>query len=75
MELDHIGRRIRSCREQKGLSVEELAKGISTPRMVELTEREQGNPSSRILERYAERLGYLFEEFVRGTRYDVGNRH
>jgi transcriptional regulator with XRE-family HTH domain len=75
MELDHIGRRIRSCREQKGLSVEELAKGISTPRMVELTERERGNPSFRILERYAERLGYYYEAFVRRTRYDVGNRH
>ena len=42
MEVIHIGQRIKSCREQKALSVEELAKGISTPQMVELTEGMRG---------------------------------
>jgi len=75
MEKEHIGSRIRAYREQKGLTVAELAQGIVSPHMVELTEQAKGDPSPKIVKRYAERLGVPFGDLARGTKYELDNQH
>ena len=71
MGLDHIGGRIRFYREQKGLTVAELAKGIVSPHMVELTEQAMGDPSPQVVKRLAERLGVPIDDLARGTKYEL----
>ena len=62
MGLDHIGGRIRFYREQKGLTVAELAQGIVSPQMVELIEQAVGDSTWKKVEFYAheQHQGHLF---------------
>ena len=75
MGQEHIGSRIRAYREQKGLTVSELAQGIVSPHMVELTEQAVGDPSPKVVIRLAERLGVPFDHLARGTKYELDNQH
>ena len=75
MGLDHIGSRIRFYREQKDLTVAELAQGIVSPHMVELTEQAIGDPSPKVVRRFAERLGVPFDHLARGTKYELVDQH
>lgn len=57
IEGTSFGSRLRTIRKSKGLTQQELAKGICTKSFVSQIERGQVSPSLRILEQLRERLG------------------
>jgi HTH-type transcriptional regulator, quorum sensing regulator NprR len=59
-----IGQKIRELRVKRGLTQIELANGIVTPSMISLIETDKANPSPKLLQRIAEKLGVAMDYFL-----------
>ena len=74
-----LGRKIKELRIKKGLTQSDLGSGLVTPSMISQIESDRANPSYKVLEAIAERLGEPLEYFLtdlesqleQGTAYKV----
>jgi tetratricopeptide (TPR) repeat protein len=74
-----LGRKIRELRIKKGLTQSDLGAGLVTPSMISQIESDRANPSYKVLEAIAARLGEPLEYFLsdlesqleQGTAYKV----
>lgn len=74
-----LGSKIRELRISKGLTQSDLGSGLVTPSMISQIESDRANPSYKVLEAIAERLGEPLEYFLtdlesqleQGTAYKV----
>jgi transcriptional regulator with XRE-family HTH domain len=67
LEFTQIGKRIRIMRKAKGISQEELSKGICTQAQISKIEKGQAQPSVPTLFLISERLEVNCYYFVQGT--------
>ncbi|GIM44686.1 hypothetical protein DNHGIG_02350 [Collibacillus ludicampi] len=59
-----IGQKIRELRVKRGLTQIELANGLVTPSMISLIETDKANPSPKLLQHIAEKLGVAMDYFL-----------
>lgn len=62
--MQTIGQKIRELRVQRGMTQIELANGLVTPSMISLIETDKANPSPKLLQHIAEKLGVPMDYFL-----------
>ncbi|UOF89890.1 helix-turn-helix transcriptional regulator [Fodinisporobacter ferrooxydans] len=62
--MDRLGQKIRELRLKQKMKQGELAKGLVTPSMISQIEAGKANPSHKLLEQLAERLGTTVNYFI-----------
>ena len=63
--MNSVGSRLKAARVARGLTQEQLAKGVATKGFISLVERDRLNPSLPKLRMLADRLGQPLSHFVR----------